>query len=210
MNDKLVYLPDDPRFTRFRSTFKNHVALMEERIPVGIKTADNTEEMIVKLLKDNNNHIDQKAVLRARLLDNFVMDFDRHEAQWKWEPADSQHSKIYYPLPKDRDQVFYASKGGILPKLIRSKNLFPELQGFKAKDKNVRTFNRAARNFDRTFLTEMSESHWKAAIDTFLSQMTDSVIEAALKNQPEEIRGYSAVDIIKTLKESKKLFIKIT
>ncbi|HEU0064756.1 MAG TPA: hypothetical protein VFQ58_06985, partial [Flavisolibacter sp.] len=106
----------------------------------------------------------------------------------------------------DRDQVFYASKGGILPKLIRSKNLFPELQGFKAKDRNVRTFNRAARNFDRTFLTEMSESDWKAAIDTFLSQMTDSVIEAALQYQPEEIRGYSAVHIIKTLKEKRKYF----
>ena len=204
--DYLVYIGDDKRLGEFRDKFKNTLALLESRDPAGGSESISTDDLILKLAKNNDYKVDQYAVLKIRLLDNFVMDFDRHEAQWKWQPVDSAHSKIYYPLPKDRDQVFYSSKGGILPKLISSKNLFPELQGFRAKDKNVRTFNRAARNFDRTFLTEPNENDWKLAIDTFLTEMSDQVIEEAMAQQPKEIQGFAAEHIIKTLKDKRNYF----
>ncbi|MFL5786968.1 MAG: metallophosphoesterase, partial [Flavisolibacter sp.] len=205
LNDKLVYLPDDPRLTRFRSTFKNHMALMEERIPVGIKTADNTEEMIVKLLKDNNNHIDQKAVLRARLLDNFVMDFDRHEAQWQWTSTDTGKVKYYFPIPVDRDYVFFTNQG-LLPKLVRKPWLVPELQGFQAKALNIKTFNRSVRHFDRSFLTELTEEDWNKLIDEFLFSMSDSIIQKALEQQPIELHNQDMQQIIATLKKRRNYF----
>src|SRR5205823_12727747 len=57
-----------------------------------------------------------------------------------------------------------------------------------------------------TFLTEMTEQDWKLAIDTLLMEMTDSVIESAMNEQPKEIRNFAAVRIIKELKEKRKYF----
>jgi hypothetical protein len=205
LKNRIVYVPDDPRLDRFRSSFKNTLALMEEREPAGVTKTWDTDEIVLKMAKDNDDHVDQKLVLRARLLDNFVMDLDRHEGQWLWAAGDTGKGKIYYPIPKDRDQVFYTNQG-ILPWFAQKPWLVPELQGFRAHAKNIRTFNRAARNFDRTFLTELSADEWKHAVDTFLTTMTDPVIEKALHQQPEEIRKYEAEKIIQTLKERRKYF----
>lgn len=205
LRDRLVYLPDDPRLLRFRGDFKNMIALMEEREPAGVKKTDDTEELILKLEDDNDNHVDQKAVLKARLLDNFVMDFDRHEGQWLWATRDTGKGKIYYPIPKDRDQVFFTNQG-LIPKIARNPSIVPELQGFKAHAENIKTFNRTARNFDRNFLTELSEDDWRKQIDTFLKAMTDEVIEKALHQQPQEIRKYSMQKIINTLKKRRQYF----
>lgn len=205
LRNRLVYLPDDPRLDRFRGDFKNMIALMEEREPVGVKKTDNTDELVLKLAKDNDDHVDQREVLKARLLDNYVMDLDRHEGQWLWATRDTGKGKIYYPIPKDRDQVFYINQG-LLPRFIRKPWFVPELQGFKAKAYNIKTFNRAARNFDRTFLTELDEQAWKKQVDTFLRSMTDQVIEEALRQQPPEIQKYAASRIVNTLKERRNYF----
>lgn len=205
LRERLMYIPDDPRLQRFRGNFKNMIVLMEEREPPGVKKTDNTDELFVKLENDNDDHVDQKAVLKTRLLDMFVMDFDRHEGQWFWATRDTGKGKIYYPIPKDRDQVFFTNQG-LLPKIAASPSLVPELQGFRAHAKNIKTFNRAARNFDRTFLTELNQDEWKHAVDSFLSTMTDPVIEKALYRQPDEIQDFSAAKIINTLKERRKYF----
>lgn len=205
LRDKLVYLPDDPRLQRFRSNFKNTMALMEEQQPLGVKKTFNTDEVVLRLEKDNDNHVDQKAVLKARLLDNFVMDFDRHEGQWMWATKDTGKGKIYYPIPKDRDEVFYTNHG-LIPFFVKAPWLIPELQGFKAHASNIKTFNRTARNFDRTFLTELTADDWKKQIDSFLMNMTDDAIDKALNQQPYEIRRYSMQNIINTLKERRKYF----
>lgn len=220
LKDTLVYIPDDPALGEFRSRFKNILVLMEEKEPSGvIKENDpssiaqegkkektiNTEELVYALANDNNNKVDQLTVLRARLLDNFVMDFDRHEGQWDWLGIDSAAGKIYYPVPTDHDQVFY-SGNGLLSKLVSSKNILPETQGFRKKAKDIRTFNKPEQNFDRFFLTALSEDEWSGQIDEFLNSMTDSVIESALDKQPAEIQKYSAKKIITTLKEKRQYF----
>ncbi|HEU4470001.1 MAG TPA: BamA/TamA family outer membrane protein [Flavisolibacter sp.] len=205
LRNRLVYLPDDPRLDRFRADFKNMVALMEERQPPGVKKTDNTDEVVLKMAKDNDDHIDQRAVLKARLLDNFVMDLDRHEGQWEWATRDTGKGKIYYPIPKDRDQVFYVNQG-LIPRFAKKPWFVPELQGFKAKADNIKTFNRAARNFDRAFLNELPEEVWTRQVDSFLRSMTDEVIETALRQQPPEIQPYSADKIISTLKDRRNYF----
>jgi hypothetical protein len=205
LRNRLMYIPDDPRLQRFRGDFKNMSVLMEEREPVGVDKTDNTDELIVKLDNDNDDHVDQAAVLKARLLDMFVMDFDRHEGQWLWATRDTGKGKLYYPIPKDRDQVFFVNQG-LIPKIARNPALVPELQGFRAHAKNIKTFNRAAHNFDRTFLTSLDAKVWKQQVDTFLSTMTDDVIEKALNQQPPEIRNLSAPEIINTLKQRRNYF----
>ena len=214
LKDKLAYIPDDSRLGEYRDKYRNSLVLMEEREPIefikskGVKEkieSISTEELVYKLAGKNTNRVDQRAVLRARLLDNFVMDFDRHEGQWNWLGFDSGNYKRYLPVPKDRDQVFYTNQG-LIPKIMRGKERLPELQGFRAKVEHMNSFNRAARNFDRTFLTELSEEDWSREVDQFLKNVTDSVIDAAMKQQPGEIWKYEAPSIAETLKKKRKYF----
>jgi hypothetical protein len=149
--------------------------------------------------------VDQQAMLRARLLDMYIMDLDRHELQWNWGAYDNEKGKTFYPIPKDRDQAFYISEG-LIPAFARQPWIAPQVQGFRAKAININRFNYAARNLDRFFLNEMNQQDWQNATDRFLSQMTDDVIEKALSEQPKEIQSMSAGKIIQTLKDRRKYF----
>ena len=202
---RLVYVPDDPRLDRFKSDFSNTLAILEEREPLNVTKTYNTNELVLRMAKDNDDHVDQKFVLKARLLDNFIMDFDRHEDQWRWATRDTGKGKIYYPIPRDHDQAFYVNQG-LIPKWARKPWFIPEIQGFRANARNIKTFNRVARNFDRAFLTELSEEDWRLQIDSFLAGMTDAVIEQSLHNQPREIQQYSMNSIIETLKKRRAYF----
>ena len=213
LSDRLVYLPDDTALGEFREEYKETLVLMEEKEPekfLGYRdkktNSIGTNELVAKLQEGGNNRVDQLSVLRARLLDNFVMDFDRHEGQWNWIKKDSSNMDIYFPAPKDRDQVFYTNQG-IIPKIVASKSLFPELQGFRVKTKHINTFNRAAQNFDRYFLTQPSQQDWERETTIFINAMTDSVIDSALALQPKEIQRYSAPHIAAILKEKRQYFM---
>ena len=42
----------------------------------------NTDKVIKSLAADNDNYVDQKFVLKNRLFDLFIGDWDRHDDQW--------------------------------------------------------------------------------------------------------------------------------
>jgi hypothetical protein len=205
-NPRLVYVPDDPRLGKFRSDFGNMFCLFEEREPGNIKKNYSTDEMEKKLQDDNDNSIDQQAVLRARMLDMFIMDFDRHEDQWRWAANDDGKGKIFYPIPRDRDQPFFVSEG-ILPYFASRPWLAPQIQGFRSKASDINTYNFNARNFDRNYMNELTEEDWRKAAEATLALMTDDLIEKALHSQPKEVQSYSMQQIIDKLKARRKYFV---
>ncbi|MGZ3844473.1 MAG: BamA/TamA family outer membrane protein [Flavisolibacter sp.] len=202
----VVYIPDDPALGKFRSKYKNTLALLELR-GVEDKTAKeyDTEDIVMDLFKNNKKTVDQQATLRARLLDNFIMDFDRHEGQWSWKEKDSAGRKFYRPIPKDRDQAFFKGDGFLIKKLSKIPR-FGQLQGLRAEPKNALSFNWGARNFDRSFLNELDEKTWSNEIDSFLSSVGDGVIGDALQRQPAEIHKYHVDEITDVLKKKKQYF----
>ena len=199
-NPRVVFVGDDPALGPYREDFKNLLVLFEERFPDSVKKGYDTDEVADKLAKDNDNMVDQRAMLRVRILDMFVMDLDRHEDQWNWGAWDNGKGKTYYPIAKDRDQAFYTNQG-ILPGFIKGRSLVPQLEGFKPKANSIARFNFAARNLDRFFLNGLSEEVWKEEAERFLSKMTDAVIEQAISRQPKEIRNISGPWIMQTLKD---------
>lgn len=196
---RLVYVGDDPKLGEFREEFKNMLAILETRLPDSVKKDFDTEEVVAKLKDDNDNEVDQKALLKGRILDMFIMDLDRHEDQWLWGAIDKDKGKLYYPIPRDRDQAFFVNHG-VIPGIAKWPWLVPQVQGFRVQAKNIKRFNWAARNLDRFFLNELNEQDWKQAVDLFVSQMTDDVIQNALDQQPNEIKHLRWNEIIEKLK----------
>ena len=65
------------------------------------------QKFSMTVIEENDHRADQFAVLRARLLDIIIGDFDRNLDQWKWATSDTGKGKLYYPIPRDRDQAFF-------------------------------------------------------------------------------------------------------
>jgi hypothetical protein len=200
---RLVYIPDDPRLGEFKTEFANRLAFFEERLPEAVKKGQDSYDVAMKLKEDNDDDVDEKAVLRVRILDMYVMDFDRHEDQWQWGAIDKEKGKTYFPIPRDRDQAFFINQG-LVPGMAKWPWVVPQLEGFKPKSKNINRFNFAARNFDRFFLTRLNKDDWKNEVDAFLPKMTDELIEKAINQQPPEIRNMSGDKLISILKERRK------
>lgn len=202
----LVFLPDDPALGQYRSDFANKLYLFESRVPDELDKTYSTDKVVEALAKDNDNLTDQQAVLKARLLDMFIMDFDRHDDQWRWGRIKTKEGNRYFPVPRDRDQAFFINTGWI-PWLISRSWLIPKFQGFRSRAQNINTFNYNARYFDRSFLNRTSRNDWEQTVQEILQQLSDSIIDQALAEQPAEIRKQAAPTIAATLKKRKEYLL---
>lgn len=195
---ELFFVPDDPALGIYRPLFANTVCMLEEKEPSfdGSNTKT-TAKTFNKMLEENDHRPDEYAVLRARLLDIVLGDFDRHFDQWKWGNKDTGQGKIYYPIPRDRDQALFYSDGAIL-RSISGRSL-PFLKGFREDIPKVKWLNYSARDFDRFFLAGMDENAWKSTIRLLQTKLSDTVITAAVNKMPPEIHSINNDNIIRKM-----------
>ncbi|MEQ1675272.1 MAG: BamA/TamA family outer membrane protein [Chitinophagaceae bacterium] len=204
---ELFFIPDDPALGIYRPLFANTVCMLEEKEPSfdGSNTKT-TAKTFSKMLEENDHRPDQPAVLRARLLDIVLGDFDRHFDQWKWGTTDTGKGKLYYPIPRDRDQALFHSDGFILKAV--SGRAMPFLKGFRYYIPKVNWLGYTARDFDRIFLTDLDATEWNDIIARFQQQLTDSVIRKAVSKLPVETHSFNNDRIIRKLQHRRDLLTK--
>ncbi|WP_345948314.1 BamA/TamA family outer membrane protein [Mucilaginibacter sp. PAMB04274] len=197
-NPEIVYIGDDPVLGKFRKDYKNAVYLFEEREPLESDNTDNTKKVQKKLREDNDVRVDQKLVLRARLLDHVLGDWDRHDDQWRWDKAKDKKETVYTPIPRDRDQVYYKTSG-VLPWIVSHQWLKAKFQPYSDNVRDVGAWNFNGRNFDRYFLNELSEKDWKEQIEYVQTHLTNEVVDKAMHRMPPKVYALSGKKITKTL-----------
>ncbi|MEQ9229781.1 MAG: hypothetical protein RIF46_03805, partial [Cyclobacteriaceae bacterium] len=194
-NPKVVWVADDPRLGDYRKTFANRLMLFEERPSGNARDMDffgnaddieSTFKVLDKLIDDNDNYVDQQFVLRSRLFDLWIGDWDRHDDQWRWAEFDKGKGKMYRPIPRDRDQAFFLNEGRI-PKMASKPWALPKLQGFDYELKWPAGFMYNARYFDRSFLTSLEREDWIKEVKELQTSLTDAVIEESIRKWPGEI-----------------------
>lgn len=207
-NPQPVFIPDDPRFGQFRSTFKGTLSLYEERPNEaaasdpffgGGEDVDGTLTVIKNLKEDNDIEVDQNFVVRNRLFDMWIGDWDRHDDQWRWAQFDKKGGKIYRPIPRDRDQAFFINEG-IIPTIASRKWGLPKIEGFDEEVRWAPGISQNARFFDRTFMNEPSWQEWESEIEFLRTTLTDAVIENAIGQWPEEVQELTAERVRSGLK----------
>jgi len=195
---ELFFVPDDKAFGSYSSVFRNTICFLEEKEPTPHnEKVRNTNEVFDKLLEQYDHRVDQSAVLKARLLDILIADFDRHFGQWKWATGDTGKGKLYYPIPRDRDEAMFYSDG-LLMKMI-SMQLLPNLKGFRYTIPAVNWLGETAKDFDRVFLTGLDAKEWESTIKEVQQKLTDSVINKAIKKLPPEIYAIDGPVLTKKL-----------
>jgi len=212
-NPKIVWVPDDPRLGIYREEMANGVFLFEER-PAGnredVKSFErstkivSTPKVIEKIQDEHDHQVDQLAVVRARLFDMFINDWDRHDDQWRWAKSREGDLKIYRPIPRDRDQVFFLNEGVVMW-IARRDWIMPKFQGFDYTIDDVKGLGFNARYFDRSFMTEPSLEQWISTAEDIQSDVTDSIIREAIQNLPENIYQSSGIEIENKLKSRRDL-----
>lgn len=201
---KFFFVPDDPALGFYRPIFANTVCMLESRNPTPDGSdAKSTGKLLEKMVTDNDHRPDQPAVLRARLLDMLLADWDRHFDQWRWGTKDTGRGRTYYPIPKDRDQAMSYSDG-LLVKFV-SDNKLPFLKGFRKDMPEIHWLNWSARDFDRAFMNQLSGDQWREIIRQFQANLTDSVIRSAVQKFPDSIFALSGESIIEKLKSRRDL-----
>ncbi|WP_224994635.1 BamA/TamA family outer membrane protein [Cesiribacter sp. SM1] len=197
-NPVLVYLPEDPALGKYNSEFAKQPYLFEEREPSGVKDTDNTQKVLEKLEEDNDHRVDERMVLRARLLDILLGDWDRHEDQWRWMETAGETGDLYLPVPRDRDQVFFTNRG-VFPKIGSRKWIMPRFQGFDREIRDIEGFNFNARYFDRLFLSGLGEDVWREEISFVQKTLTDGLIQQAIQRMPDNISLLSGEELIQIM-----------
>lgn len=195
------YVAPDPKLGIYSRSFSHTVCLLEEREPLG--KSDNTMEMLDALNKDNDNSIDSNEFFRARLLDLFIGDWDRHEDQWRWVDTKKGAGKKYIAIPRDRDQVFHVSEG-FIPTSASRPWVAPYLHNFDGRIKQVNAFFWIGRNLNARFLNQFDHTAWMQLTNNFAAAMTDSVLRTALLSLPAESYKLGGETLFNKWKERRK------
>lgn len=148
------------------------------------------EDMRKRLYANPAHRPDQSALLRARLLDVLVGDWDRHSGQWQWGeiPNPSRPgAKRYVAVPKDRDQVFFRISDGLLPWLLTRKFLVRHLVTFKRKIYDVKALTGQGRYVDQRGLNALTRRDFAEAARATQARLPDSVLARAVRHLPPAV-----------------------
>jgi hypothetical protein len=203
----MYYVADDPALEPYRSVFANTICDLEQREPTPDHSdTKSTEKVLKNVLDESNYRVLQKEYLRTRLMDMLVGDWDRHYDQWRWGVIDSINEKIYYAIPRDRDNAFFHS-GGLLP-LLAKLTFMPYITGFTNNSSNIIKLSKKAWSLDRVLLNQLDADEWEEAIVKFQRLVNDSAIEASVRVLPEKIYALTGEEIIKKLKSRRDGLLK--
>ena len=207
---KIYYVPKQPALGRHNEAFGGSMYQLEERPDGDWSAAPNfgnakdfksTVDVIDERTKDHDVRIDNQMVIRARMFDLLIGDWDRHDDQWRWAESKKDGKKFYQPIPRDRDQAF-SKYDGLLVRIIR--DFTPgtrHFQPYKPNIKKIQWTSYDARYFDPTFLTVLEWKHWEPEVRLLQTKLTDTIIEKAFRETfPPAIFALDAEYIIKTMK----------
>jgi hypothetical protein len=186
----LVKLPTSARLGAFNDEFAGMLGYIQVRAEKGTSLGPdqplfddvvNSEEMIARLRGHPTESVNAPDYLRARLVDFFLGDWDRHRGQWRWgrriEGAD------WEPIPSDRDQAL-ARYDGLLLHVARERAA-PQLLKFGGGiPVTGLTWN--GRDLDRMILPRLDRSTWDSVTALVVARLDDAALDSIVRSVPPE------------------------
>ena len=201
---QLAVLPDDPRLGDFHQ-YTGTIGLIEERVEREIEGATmvaDTLTLFQRLEERNDERVDARGYLRARLIDILVGDWDRHVLQWRWARFEKDGKRVWEPVPRDRDQPF-SRFDGVVPSI--AEYYTKQLAGFGPDYAPIDKLTFSGRYTDRRFLVPLDKAEWEKVTGEVVARLTDPVISEAVHLLPKEIYEKEGEGLEKSLRSRRDL-----
>ena len=201
-----VVMPDDSRLGEYRDLFAGRMGWIEERpdeldgdLPgfAGSSKVTGTTELYDELRKNPESFANGSALLKARLIDMFVGDWDRHFDNWRWASFEEGDRIRWDPIPRDRDWAL-TRLDGVVPSIARI--YYPKYVSFDGDYPSINGLNWAAQNFDRRLLNQMTRADFERAAESLQAAYTDEVLEQAVGVLPEPYQAEIGNSLLADLK----------
>ena len=210
-NPTLYFIPKQAALGIYNEDFGDELYLVEER-PDGKAWRDmasfgypkeivSTSDVIEEIADHHDHRLDYPSIVRARLFDLVIGDWDRHDDQWRWAKVEKNDTVYYQPIPRDRDQAFSKYDGFIYNIVREASAPARPLRPYAEDQKKIHWSNYGCRYFDATFLAGASWEVWRQEIRHLQEHLTDEVIETAFQqNWPDTIYRLDAPSVMQILK----------
>ena len=203
---KLYYVPKQPALEEYNAEYGDALYMIVERPAEEFNGAifnypddvESMDDVLDKVRSDEENIIEEKTYVRARLFDMLIGDWDRHNDQWRWAEFKDQNGKdVFVPIPRDRDQVFTNFDGTIINIAKTFFDAAKQLQVYDEKLKDIKWFNNAGIKLDRALIQNATRADWVEQATYIKDHVTDEVITEAFNDLPFEVREASSINDIK-------------
>lgn len=253
LEPRLMYLPDQAALGGYRGFITDEVVILEER-PKTLKSGktpaehfggrdektkfEDYDELVEKILEKPWKHrVDQEAFVRARLLDMYVGDWDRHRGQWRFagnrvpreaegsaeggagprsgpsaerpDDEDGEGDVIWQPIAMDRDQAFASYDGAAL---VFSRLMIPQARStvpFDDDYASLRWLNFNARDVDALMLNRVSHDRWMELAQELKDSLTDEVLHEAMATWRPETYALDGARIEEALKARREKLLDV-
>ena len=206
---RMVFIPKQGVLGDFNKKFGNRLFLLEyETESKGNWTSlKNVSEIIetkdlqkLKFESKSKILVDQDALIKVRLFDLLIGDWDRHAEQWGWVIQKSDRGNVATPVAGDRDNAFFYISG-LIPSIITNKNVEPLVRPF---EKEIDHMPGLVYPFDRYFLSNTSEDMFIKQANELQKSLSDEIIANAFEAWPEQIRKLNEKEIAEKLKSRRE------
>ncbi len=202
----LVIMPDDPALGEYRKEFGDRAGILElhpdehesgDTAFAGALKISGTDALFDKLDRNNDERVHTASYLKARLMDLFLGDWDRHADQWRWARFDEGETHFWHPIPRDRDQVF-ARFDGLVPRAIAF--FVPQIESCDREYPALQDLSWSGRHLDRRFLADAEWPMFDSLLTVMLPALSDSVLTLAVGALPGELKPRISTDLLALLK----------
>ncbi len=211
---KLVFLPNQLGLNNGYSSYANQLYWLEFENKGNynwtifkdvIKIVDTEDLQELKQDLKDSLQIDKKLLIRSRLFDLVIGDWDRHAKQWGWIVQKESNTYKAIPLPTDRDNAFFDVEG-IINNLITDKSITPHLQNF---ENDIEYIEGQVYDFDVYFLQNKGLEDFIAEAEYIQHHLTNDAIENAFEVWNTELYNLNARELIRKIK-SRRDHLKLT
>ena len=202
---KMYFVPKQKALKKYSDTYGNRMYLLEfeTESEKNWTPLANISEIVetnalqkMKFKLKEQLHIDKAALIRARLFDLLIGDWDRHAEQWGWAIQHKNNKQLAIPIPGDRDNAFF-KLDGIIPEIVTNKNVEPLVRPFEP---GIDYMPGLVYPFDVYFLKDTPEEVFVNEAQNLQSLLNDTSIDEAFRVWPKEISALDKEEISSKIK----------
>lgn len=151
-----------------------------------------------RVLGNSDEQIDAHAAVNALLFNALVSNLNPGFLDWRWEAVPSAYGIAWRPLGLFREAAL-ARYDGIVTYLSRP--VMPDLTNFGPKYPRILTGSPDQASAYRFLLGSLGRPAWDSAAAGLQRELTDSVIEAAVRRMPAPYQQLMGKELVATLRD---------